>query len=740
MSSVDPIKARADEIFFAAMEMDCSAERSVYVEKACGDDVSLRRQVERLLSAVDESESFFAEDAPTHVTTAEVAETLDGIDGIRKMAGAAGEEEVGKQVGPYKLIRKIGEGGSGNVYIAEQSAPVRRQVAFKIIKRGMDTERVIARFETERQALALMEHPNIAHVYDAGNTDAGRPFFVMELVHGIPITRYCRENQIGLRQRLELFIQVCDAIQHAHQKGVIHRDIKPSNVLVDLQSGTPRPRVIDFGIAKAVHKGVLGEAEGETVMEPFIGTPSYMSPEQARMGGEALDTRSDIYSLGTLLYELLTGCTPFESRLLVEGGLDEMRRVLMEQEPVRPSVRLQKESGKDRGTIGDLDWVVMKALEKDRERRYETVDAFAQDIRCYLNHEPVVARPPSRRYRFQKLVQRNRGLVVSVCAVLAALLAGLSAVSWLLVREHAFRQRAVAAERLAEEARQGEAQLRVEAEARENIAMAAVLLQRDQYEEAQQLVDDCELPVIKPSLEAGNVFVSLAEWNLKRGEWENAADHMLRFARAVQVDQSDLTDEATRGLICVAPTLVVAGDVETYNRYIRETLDHFASTENPIAAEHIIKMCALLPCDGETLDRLRPLADMLKKSVITKPVTSDWDNLINAWRVWAVAVYEYRAGHFAEAAKWARGNLASPDQSPTRVAMDHIILAMALHHIGLAEEAQSQFLQGREMVADGLPEGLDRLAHTGNNTNGVWFDWVIAKLWLSEAETLLGFK
>ncbi|MBN2163359.1 MAG: serine/threonine protein kinase [Pontiellaceae bacterium] len=718
MNDSDSTRVHADEIFFAAMEIDSEVERAAYIETACGDDLSVRHQVQRLLSALDASESFFAEDAPTHVTTSEVAETLDGIDGILSRADAeAVDEEIGKQIGPYRLIRKIGEGGSSNVYVAEQSAPVRRLVAFKMIRRGMDSKSVIARFESERQALALMDHPNIAHVYDAGDTDSGRPFFVMELVDGIPITRYCRENDLGIRPRLELFIQVCSAIQHAHQKGIIHRDIKPSNVLVDFQSRAPRPRVIDFGIAKAMHKGVLGGAEGNTVMQPFIGTPTYMSPEQARMGGVDLDTRSDIYSLGTLLYELMTGCTPFDLKQLLEGGLDEMRRILMEQEPVRPSVRLQTEK------FGDLDWIVMKALEKDRERRYETVDALAQDIHRYLNHEPIEARPPSRGYRFQKMVRRNRGLVVSVCAVLATLMAGLSAVSWLLVREHSVRQ--------------SESRLRMEAEARENIAMAAVLLQRNRYVEAEQLVDACELPVIKPSLEAGRVFQNLANWRLMQGEWQKASKHMLRFARAVQVDKSDLTDEATRGLICVAPTLVVAGDLENYNRYIHETLAHFSTTENPIAAEHVIKMCVILPCDDAMLDELQRLADMLKKSVILQPTESDWDNLINAWRVWAIAACEYRAGHFAEAAKWARGNLSSPDRSPARMALDHVVLAMALHHMGISDDASSEFSIGREMIRAGLPDGLDRIASIGNNRDGVWFDWVIAKLWLTEGESVL---
>ncbi len=754
MNDADQNRVRADEIFFAAMEIESDADRMAYIHTACGQDDSLRIRVERLLTSLDESEPFFSEDAPTHITTAEVAETLDGIEGILARAGDAldDDEEVGKQIGPYRLVRKIGEGGSGNVYIAEQSVPIRRLVAFKIIKRGMDTKRVMARFEAERQTLAMMEHPDIAHVYDAGETETGRPYFVMELVHGIPITRYCKANRLDLRQRLALFIQVCHAIQHAHQKGVIHRDIKPSNVLVELHEGTPRPRVIDFGIAKAVHKGLFDEMDGYTEFEPFIGTPAYMSPEQIGMDGIDLDTRSDIYSLGTLLYEMLTGSTPFEKQELLDAGLDGMRLILLEREPCRPSLRLQRmdleeraAASRDLGDVslleralaGDLDWVVMKALEKDRERRYETVEAFAMDISRYLSNEPVMARPPSKRYRFRKMVRRNRGVVISVCAVLATLLAGLVAASWLLVREHAVRQRAVAAEQLAEEARQGEARLRKEAEARENIAMAAVLLQRHQYEEAQRMVEDCELPVIKPSLEAGNVFLRLAEWNLRRGLWGKAAEQMLKFARAVQVDKSDLTDDATRGLLCVGPTLVVAGDMEDYDRYIHETISHFSTTRNPIAAEHVIKMCVILPCDQTVLDALQPLADILKKSVIRQPTASDWENFINAWRVWAIAIYEYRAGHFAEAAKWARGNLASTDRKPVREAMDHVILSMALHHMGLPSEARAELAKGREMVKTGLPGGLGRVERTNDDGSGFWFDWVIADLLLSEAESVL---
>ncbi|MBN2161417.1 MAG: serine/threonine protein kinase [Pontiellaceae bacterium] len=747
ISDPDQRRTRADEIFFAAIEMESAAERTAYVERVCGQDVPLLKRVERLLSAVDDSESFFSDDAPTQVTTADVAATLDGIEGILNRAGSAFDDdgEVGKQIGAYRLLRKIGEGGAGNVYVAEQSAPVRRIVAFKIIKRGMDTQSVIARFEAERQTLAMMEHSNIAHVYDAGETETGRPYFVMELVQGIPITNYCNTNGLDLRHRLTLFIQVCHAIQHAHQKGVIHRDIKPSNVLVDLQEGSPRPRVIDFGIAKAVHKGLFEDMKGHTAVEPFIGTPSYMSPEQARMGSVDLDTRSDIYSLGTLLYELLTGRTPFSRKELVDGGIDEMRRKLMEQEPLRPSTCLKQLSSSEqdamarqigdtllleRALCGDLDWIVMKALEKDRERRYETVEAFAFDIGRYLNHEPVMARPPSRRYRFGKMVRRNRGLVVSVCAVLAALLAGLATSSWLLLR-------AKVAEQLAVESQQSEARLRVEAEAREKIARAAVCLSRNQYVEAEQLVVDCELPVIKPSLEARDLFLSLAHWRIFDGNWSLGSEHLQKFVRANRVDPTDLTSEATRGLICVAPSLVVAGDLEAYHAFVDETLTHFAATKSPIAAEQVMKMCLVYPCEDSALMALKPLAGILERSAKSDVPRSEYDATVMAWRIWALSMYEYRRGNYDATAQWSMRNMMSPDHSAARIALDHIVLAMAMGRKGRIEDARRELAAGRSMVASGLPLGLSRIEEYGDNPTGFWYDWILATLLIEEADLLL---
>jgi serine/threonine protein kinase/tetratricopeptide (TPR) repeat protein len=359
------------------------------------------------------------------------------------------EETPGSVIGRYELLEKIGEGGFGVVYVAEQREPVKRRVALKIIKLGMDTRQIVARFEAERQALAMMEHPNIAKVFDGGATDSGRPYFVMELVRGIKITEYCDQSNLSTRERLDLFIQVCQAIQHAHQKGIIHRDIKPSNVLVTVNDGVPVPKAIDFGIAKAT-QGELTEKTVYTQFQQLIGTPAYMSPEQAEMTSLDIDTRSDIYALGVLLYELLTGKTPLDHKDLVEAGLDGMRRMIQEQEPLRPSTRFSSLQLEERTTTakrrgmdppkllhqlrGDLDWIVMKCLEKDRTRRYETANGLALDVQRYLKHEPVVAARPSQLYSIQKFVQRHRIALATTTAFACLLVAGVIVSTWQAVR------------------------------------------------------------------------------------------------------------------------------------------------------------------------------------------------------------------------------------------------------------------------------------------------------------------
>ena len=447
--AIDPNKAR--DLFVAALRMD-PAERESYLAEACAGDEALRRRVGDLLAAHERAGSFLASPA---AGMADAAADL-GLGATVDQPELPPAERPGTQVGPYKLLETIGEGGMGSVFLAEQTRPVRRQVAVKVIKAGMDTRQVVARFQAERQALALMDHPNIARVLDAGVTDSGRPYFVMELVKGVPITRYCDEHRLTPRDRLGLFVQVCQAVQHAHQKGVIHRDLKPSNVLVALYDGKPVPKVIDFGVAKATGTP-LTEATLFTGFGTVVGTLEYMSPEQAQLNQLDVDTRSDVYSLGVVLYELLTGSTPLDRTRFKEAALLEVLRVVREEEPPRPSTRLSTsdklpsiaasrglEPKKLSGLVrGELDWIVMKALEKDRSRRYETANGLARDVERYLRDDPVEACPPSAAYRLRKFARRNKASLVTASVICAALLFAVGSVGW-AVRDRAARHARVA--------------------------------------------------------------------------------------------------------------------------------------------------------------------------------------------------------------------------------------------------------------------------------------------------------
>ncbi|HEX4147739.1 MAG TPA: serine/threonine-protein kinase, partial [Pirellulales bacterium] len=521
---------RTESIFAAAAALAGAAERASYLDQACAGDAALRGHVEALLRAHERAGHLLDRNVPggPERTIANIPDVQPGTIIARR----------------YKLLEAIGQGGMGTVWVAEQTQPVRRKVALKLIKAGLDSKTVLARFEAERQALAVMDHPNIAKVLDGGLTETGRPFFVMEYVKGVPITEYCDATRLSVPERLNLFVQVCQAIQHAHQKGIIHRDLKPSNILVAPYDDRPVPKVIDFGLAKAMHQS-LTERTLHTAHETVLGTPLYMSPEQAQLNNLDVDTRSDIYSLGVLLYELLTGTTPLENERFKQAAWDEVRRIIREEEAPRPSMRLsssntlaslaagrQTEPARLTKLVrGELDWIVMRSLEKDRTRRYETANGFALDIQRYLAGEPVLAAPPSARYRLGKFARKHRTALTTAAGIALLLVAGVAVSAWQAVRA----THAEVAARVAERDAKAQKANADQAAAMEKAANARAQKRLRQIEKANDIL--------------GSIFEDLDPKEIARGE---------RPLQAILVEKLDKAVDQLEGESIGDPLVVAA--------------------------------------------------------------------------------------------------------------------------------------------------------------------------------------
>lgn len=677
MSHGPDVSSQAEEIFYRALEIVDTAERAAYLDGAC--DSALRKTVDALL----------ADHARADAILAGCSDALVWPDThtVSSVASLIAESEIGAQIGPYTLIRRLGEGSGGIVYEAAQETPVRRRVALKILRAGLDTRRVIARFEAERQTLALMEHPNIARVIDAGATASARPYFVLELVHGTRITDYCEQARVDVPGRLRLVQQVCSAIQHAHQKGVIHRDLKPSNILVSLVDDVPVPKVIDFGIAKATAERSTATPSPIVAAEHAAGTPAYMSPEQRR-GAIESDTRSDIYSLGIVLHELLAGARPST------GAPESGERTL-------PSASFSST---------DLTWIVRKATDENPDGRYQTVRSFAQDLENFLTGRPVEAHPSSALYRASKLIRRNKLASVALASAILALAGGFTVSTFLLIR--------------ARTAERQEARLRAEAEERAHVAHAAILLMQGKPAEAHHEIERMAGPLTQPSVEATQVFRSLATWSALRADWTTAGQRLLALSRVNRFDDTDQSDNATRDLVPIAPTLIEAGDLDGYRDFHRRLLERLGQTRNPVAAEQILKGCLLLPENPDSLAVLDPIAAVAQQSLSKSPVP---ENHLEAWRCAALGLWSYRHGRFDDAVSWSDRSLALQDDEFARHAYSRVVRSMASAGLGRTDQARTDRAFAEREIETIFAQQLEMRKH------GYWHDWLAARILLREA-------
>ena len=730
-----------EEILYEGLaSLEDPQDREDFLEQTCRGNPGLRDRLKELVSLRDEAEKFFGMDPLPESATFEPHE-----DAVKRPDGEF-NEGLGTRIGRYRLLERLGEGGYGVVYLAEQLEPVRRHVALKIIRVGMDTANIIARFEMERQALAVMDHPNIARVLDAGATASGRPFFVMQMVKGTRITDFCDKNHLDFPARLRLFIPVCMAIQHAHQKGIIHCDIKPSNVLVTLHDGVAVPKVIDFGIAKATEAGHPDISAAAS--SPFIGTPAYMSPEQVAGDGLDVDTRSDIYSLGVLLYELLTGRPPRDTAQCKASTPDEIRSLLRDAPFAKPSARVHacspdklREFAEQRHTEparlarmlkGDLDAIIMKAMYPDRQRRYGTASELAADLARYLGQEPVTARRAGRGYRLRKLVRRNKAAFAAGAMVVLALSGGFGTSTWLFFREARARQEQERLRYAAEVARANEVELREKAQAGATVAHAAVLISHGDIAQADSLLAEVVPHNVPASLESAATFRAAGEWLLREGRWNDAAKRFAVVAQAIaRADRSD-TEAISIHFVAAAAAIADAGSTEHYEQLRQMAADRFSTATNPAIADEVVKSCLVRPANPELLAKLDPLLKVMEDHL-------PWDKddgageLMEAWQMLSLSLAAYRKGDFQLAESWTRRCLRHPNRIPARNAAVHAVLAMALQREGHPEEARTELSAARDQVLANSRKPFEM----GTSGDGFWFDWMIARIVLAEADGVL---
>lgn len=643
-------------------------------------------------------------------------------------------ENPGTKLGNYRLVKRIGEGGGGVVYEAEQEEPIQRRVAVKIVRLGMNTESVIARFDIERQALALMDHPNIAKVFETGATGSGRPFFIMEYVEGEKITTFCDDAKWDIEQRLKIFMQVCDAIQHAHQKGVVHRDIKPSNILVSTGTGNNAPKIIDFGIAKAMNPEAFSRLV-ETSHDQLFGTPVYMSPEQIDLTGLDVDTRTDIYSLGALLYEILTSCTLFEGKDFSSCGVSTIRNIILTSK-IRTPAQVLADLEPDRLAViaasrrtspaqlvkqvkGDLGRIVMKAIDRDRTRRYSTVNNMILDVQRYLANQPVTATPPSRFYLFGKFVRRNRLTFVAGNLVVISLVAGLVISSMLYNRERTALAEQTRLRAEAQAARSEERRLRLHADARENVARVAILLDQERIEDAEELRKNFPLDAVEPSLEAAAVFRALGDWNAKHGRWEEGAQCYKLLMQANRLDDpAKVLDRSD--MIAIAAMLMDYRE-EDYMIFRKEVADHYWEPRSKHQAEHLLKVCLIAPADTALLDRLS-----FALRVLGDPKAAP----LPSWAALSRGLYEYRSGDLDAALTTCQDGLNDTNVIAACKSSLRSVMSMIYNKKGMRDEARRELEISRDIIAE--TRGKEYVK--GGSIPPIWFDWIIADVLHREAE------